>query len=219
MQFWTFNVVFQGENFQYLMFSFFSLRHTQQIKFLRWKETCLSNGFTSGFMNGSAIIICSFLMKMIIEMILINPMIPKHRSENKNVQLGYMCFLSLVSRWIHRVNKTKLFVSHVVFLGYLFFTAFFTHKMRTNTFTEINPSIFNELYEKSHETLLCPCKNFNIPYHTFVSHSITSHPVCSSEFVTREWIESLYLPMRSTYFVPDFRTTAISQVKQNVTLE
>ena len=55
-----------------------------------------------------------------------------------------------------------------------------------------------------------------MPYKTFGSNKIKFHPVCSSIFVTQQWIKSLYLPNASQYRVEDFRTTAYSQVSQNL---
>ncbi|CAF4335304.1 unnamed protein product, partial [Adineta steineri] len=48
-------------------------------------------------------------------------------------------------------------------------------------------------------------------YKNFVSNTIKLHPVCSSRFVSQEWIHALYLSNASQYGVSDFRTTASSQ--------
>ncbi|CAF0789948.1 unnamed protein product [Adineta steineri] len=40
---------------------------------------------------------------------------------------------------------------------------------------------------------------------------VSFHPVCSSVFVSREWIEGFYLPAANAYLLNDFRTTAFSQ--------
>ncbi|CAF4050231.1 unnamed protein product [Adineta steineri] len=40
---------------------------------------------------------------------------------------------------------------------------------------------------------------------------VSFHPVCSSIFVSREWIEGFYLPAANAYLLADFRTTAFSQ--------
>ncbi|CAF1459507.1 unnamed protein product, partial [Adineta steineri] len=44
-----------------------------------------------------------------------------------------------------------------------------------------------------------------------VSNTISFHPVCSSIYVSKEWIQALYLSYASSLLVPDFRTTAKSQ--------
>ena len=58
-----------------------------------------------------------------------------------------------------------------------------------------------------------------MPYDAFVSNTISFHPVCSSVFVTKQWIEALYLHNASAYFIMDFRTTASSQVRSYVSEE
>jgi hypothetical protein len=38
------------------------------------------------------------------------------------------------------------------------------------------------------------------------------HQICSSDFVSQEWINAFYIPDASRYGAIDFRTTAHSQV-------
>ncbi|CAF1356663.1 unnamed protein product [Adineta steineri] len=81
------------------------------------------------------------------------------------------------------------------------------------TISPITPIIFNQLYREYNETLSCPCSTTMVPYKNFVSQKFTFHPVCSSIFVSQQWIEALYL-FNATKYVPfDFRTTASSQFK------
>lgn len=56
-------------------------------------------------------------------------------------------------------------------------------------------------------------------YKVFISNTISFHPVCSSYFVSQEWIEALYHPDASRYGSPDFRTTAASQVSQRTIVQ
>ncbi|CAF1413100.1 unnamed protein product [Adineta steineri] len=81
----------------------------------------------------------------------------------------------------------------------------------TVTVSDITLVKFNELYSKYKETLSCPCSTTSISYKNFVSNTIKLHPVCSSRFVSEEWIHALYLSNASRYGVSDFRTTASSQ--------
>ncbi|CAF1434225.1 unnamed protein product [Adineta steineri] len=81
------------------------------------------------------------------------------------------------------------------------------------TISPITLSIFNELYREYNETLSCPCSTTMVPYKNFVSQKFTFHPVCSSIFVSQQWIEALYLFNASKYVPFDFRTTASSQFK------
>ncbi|CAF1302420.1 unnamed protein product [Adineta steineri] len=81
----------------------------------------------------------------------------------------------------------------------------------TVTVSNITPVKFNELYSKHNKTLSCPCSSTSISYKNFVFNTIKIHPVCSSRFVSQEWIHALYLSNASRYGVSDFRTTASSQ--------
>ncbi|CAF3912044.1 unnamed protein product [Adineta steineri] len=81
----------------------------------------------------------------------------------------------------------------------------------TVTVSNITPVKFNELYSIHNKTLSCPCSSTSISYKNFVSNTIKTHPVCSSRFVSQEWIHALYLSNASRYGVSDFRTTASSQ--------
>ena len=85
---------------------------------------------------------------------------------------------------------------------------------RTIVISNVTPHLFKELHLKYAETLSCPCSTVITPYKAFVANTIRFHPVCSSAFVSRQWIEALYQPNASTFGTVDFRTTASSQVSQ-----
>ncbi|CAF4033211.1 unnamed protein product [Adineta steineri] len=82
---------------------------------------------------------------------------------------------------------------------------------RIVTISNITPSLFDQLHHEHGETLSCPCSTITVPYSIFVTNNVSFHPVCSSVFVSREWIEGFYLPIANAYLVDDFRTTAFSQ--------
>ncbi|CAF4325407.1 unnamed protein product, partial [Adineta steineri] len=70
---------------------------------------------------------------------------------------------------------------------------------------------YDQLHHEHDGTLSYPCSSITIPYSTFVTNMVSFHPVCSSGFVSREWIEGFYLPVANAYLLNDFRTTAFSQ--------
>lgn len=88
--------------------------------------------------------------------------------------------------------------------------------IRTVIIQNIDPDKFSMLYSEYGESLSCPCTSIAIPYEIFVLSTIKFHPVCSSLFISQQWIEALYLPSRSKYGVGDFRTTASSQVENQI---
>ena len=56
------------------------------------------------------------------------------------------------------------------------------------------PSImeFERLFLHYSSTLTCPCSQLTIPYETFATVKIQFHQVCSSQFVSQMWIESVF---------------------------
>jgi hypothetical protein len=107
----------------------------------------------------------------------------------------------------------------LVSLYVLFYITLVKPQSRTINISEVTPLIFNELYLKYGETLSCPCSTNAIPYKDFVSNTITFHPICSSIFVSQQWIAALYFENASAYGMPDFRTSASSQVSKKSVLE
>ena len=53
-------------------------------------------------------------------------------------------------------------------------------------------SAYNDLHNLYSDVLKCPCSNVSIPYETLVSWLPTFHQVCSSDFIDKSWISSLY---------------------------
>lgn len=96
----------------------------------------------------------------------------------------------------------------------LFFTVLISGTNRTVTISKLSPLLFEQLHRDYSETLSCPFSTSTIPYNTFVFNNVSFHPICMSNFVSREWIEALYLPLASAFYIEDFRTTAFSQVCQ-----
>ena len=104
----------------------------------------------------------------------------------------------------------------LVTLYILFYTTLVSPNSRTVTVSKINPTIFDELSAEYGETLSCPCSTITIPYENFISNEITFHSICSSIFVSEQWIKSMYFWNASQYGINDFRTTAKAQVKMIV---
>ncbi|UJR08381.1 hypothetical protein I4U23_012652 [Adineta vaga] len=90
-------------------------------------------------------------------------------------------------------------------------TALMQFQSRTITISPVTPLIFEQLYIKHEKTLSCPCLKVTVPYRDFVLNKIRFHDVCSSQFISDEWIEAVYTKDESRYGTTDFRTTANSQ--------
>jgi hypothetical protein len=83
-----------------------------------------------------------------------------------------------------------------------------------------NPSlkIYKQL-QKTHSTSLkCPCSTSATPYQNFLITLTVIHQICSSDFVSRQWINALFISDASHYSAIDFRTTANSQVFEKTSI-
>ncbi|CAF1323976.1 unnamed protein product [Adineta ricciae] len=103
--------------------------------------------------------------------------------------------------------STKLFI--LVFIVSLFILILY-NSIITITKTEIKETPtykqYKELDSKYSTTLNCPCKKILIDYNEILYVNFTLHQVCSSFFVTQEWINYLSLSRGSENMVnQDFR--------------
>ena len=109
---------------------------------------------------------------------------------------------------------TRLYIVLLfVCLYILFYATLMKPQARTITISNIDLNKFEKLSSEHGEFLSCPCSTISTSYQSFVLNLIEFDDICSSYFVSQEWIESLYVSDRSSYGVADFRTTATSQVK------
>ena len=62
------------------------------------------------------------------------------------------------------------------------------------TKTQLSPTIsqYNTLLLASPSGLTCPCEHASIGYREFTTLNVTYHQVCSSEFISEEWIDFLF---------------------------
>ncbi|UJR18688.1 hypothetical protein I4U23_005595 [Adineta vaga] len=79
--------------------------------------------------------------------------------------------------------------------------------------SDITDMIFDKIHFKDKENLSCPCSNTIISYKKFISNEIKYHPICSSKFISQQWIDALYSTNASRYRARDFRAIAHSQFK------
>ncbi|CAF1468736.1 unnamed protein product, partial [Adineta ricciae] len=112
----------------------------------------------------------------------------------------------------YQLYATRLYVPLLIMTVYMltFIVVIFPPTQQV-TVTNINPSLFEQLYEQHGETLHCSCSTASIPYKDFATNTVAFHPLCSSVYVSKEWIEALYSPYASAYFAMDFRKSASSQ--------
>ncbi|CAF1367232.1 unnamed protein product, partial [Adineta ricciae] len=106
--------------------------------------------------------------------------------------------------WLYSVLLT-------VCLYVLFYGTLIQIETETVAVSPITLGVFDQLYAERSETLTCPCSTVTIPYNKFLLNIVKMHPVCSSIFVSKEWIDGLYLENAGLYGVWDFRKSAYGQ--------
>lgn len=107
--------------------------------------------------------------------------------------------------------KTRI---NAILLLSTFLTLSLLHILLNVSVTKQSPKPSYESYKdlmKYSDTLQCPCSQISIQYKSFLNLSVLHrHQVCSSDFITDKWIETLRLPnLQSTYYPTEFRTSAI----------
>ena len=85
---------------------------------------------------------------------------------------------------------------------------------RIHSVTLRNPSqqVFQHFYSKYYSAIQCPCQRIVIPYKSFASLSARFHPVCSSFFVTDDWVVSISSAnvVDSEFDLLDFRVSGVT---------
>ncbi|CAF1203034.1 unnamed protein product [Adineta ricciae] len=99
----------------------------------------------------------------------------------------------------------------IVCLYFIFVMSITKTQARTMIIFELTLSRFGQLHQDHKETLSCPCSNATMSLGNFVNNSVTLHPLCSSAFVTKQWIEALYSSVANRYLLNDFRKIASYQ--------
>ncbi|CAF1473855.1 unnamed protein product [Adineta steineri] len=66
---------------------------------------------------------------------------------------------------------------------------------------------YEQLYSKYSQTLICPCKNISTNYEKFLSIEYTLHQVCTSFFITDDWISYIAIGTTGYLVTGDFRVT------------
>ncbi|CAF1305597.1 unnamed protein product [Adineta ricciae] len=108
--------------------------------------------------------------------------------------------------------KTWLYIGLLTVCFYILFYATLTRpQSETLVISNVKSDTFDQLYSEYGQTFACPCSTVIIPYSNFISNNWTMHPICSSIFVSLQWVEGLYFTNASSYMLYDFRKVAYSQ--------
>ena len=79
----------------------------------------------------------------------------------------------------------------------------------TKTINVATPTLtqYSQLYSAYSQTLTCPCKHISINYEKFLYIEYTLHQVCTSIFITYEWISYLGVSNEAAFIYINFQWT------------
>ncbi|UJR17510.1 hypothetical protein I4U23_004405 [Adineta vaga] len=100
-----------------------------------------------------------------------------------------------------------------VSLYVIFYIALLQPNPHTITINNVRPENIEKVRRNHGDTLSCPCSNTTIRYGTFISNIITFHSICSSIFVTEEWIQAFYIRVTNAYHYSSNMNEVYSQFK------
>ncbi|CAF1483805.1 unnamed protein product [Adineta steineri] len=102
------------------------------------------------------------------------------------------------------IIATRVFLI-VLIITLIIFILAFQLSYQTTIVTISNPT--QEQFENLPFTAYCPCSHISISYNQFTSINVRFHQVCSSDFISDRWIQSIFTGSNTTYFyITDFRT-------------
>lgn len=121
---------------------------------------------------------------------------------------------SLNDEWeitTQRISTRVFFFFLTITVIILFtYTAISTDVMR-ETISRPSLTIYESLLIHYPDSLECPCSQTSITYGSFISVKPKFHPVCQSDFISRDWIEFLFNYNESYFLNVDFRVAGSSQ--------
>ncbi|CAF1112213.1 unnamed protein product [Adineta steineri] len=112
----------------------------------------------------------------------------------------------------HKLKNQKISTRLNVLLLILSLTILLLYTFLSNVTMTINvptPTLakYEQLYSKYSQTLTCPCKHISINYEKFLHIEYSLHQVCTSVFITDEWISYLVISNKTTSANINFRRT------------
>ncbi|CAF3985031.1 unnamed protein product [Rotaria sordida] len=113
-----------------------------------------------------------------------------------------------------QILSTRLFlvlisISLLTVIGY----ASLTIRTYDVTLNKFSLSDFERLGVLYRSTIKAPCTQVSIPFNKFLNLSSQFHSVCSSPFIRRKWISSLFLFNVTSHNILDYRTFAFAQYR------
>ncbi|CAF1183739.1 unnamed protein product [Rotaria magnacalcarata] len=114
-----------------------------------------------------------------------------------------------------RTMKDQIISTHLFILSFclslailIVYTSLAT-ATKTLTLKQPTSDQYAQLYDKYQASITCPCTQISIDYGIFIHVNYTLHQVCTSAFVTKDWVTYLRIAQGTQFFsVFDFRLTS-----------
>ncbi|UJR12141.1 hypothetical protein I4U23_016318 [Adineta vaga] len=103
-----------------------------------------------------------------------------------------------------RVYVALLSISVIIIATFTFLDS----QAQVNTIRNPSQATYEALFDKNATSLSCPCRRATVPYGNFTWTIVDYHPVCSSVFVSDDWINDLFSPDVGSFYQGDFRSSA-----------
>ena len=100
-----------------------------------------------------------------------------------------------------RISTRLFIVLMIIALSVLVLYTSLVIVTKTVTIKQPTVNVYTELQTKYSQTIVCPCTQISINYEKFISFHPTFHQICSSDFVTEQWINYFYITGQQTYLV------------------
>ncbi|UJR18834.1 hypothetical protein I4U23_021962 [Adineta vaga] len=109
------------------------------------------------------------------------------------------------------ILSTRLYIILVLISLIIFKTyASLSQQNETKTVSFPSQSVYENLLKKYQNNLQCTCTKVLIPYEKFVKTIPSFHQVCSSDFISQEWIDFIFKADSTLIWPIDVRTSLSS---------
>ncbi|CAF3750060.1 unnamed protein product [Rotaria sp. Silwood1] len=113
-----------------------------------------------------------------------------------------------------QILSTRIFIG-LISISLLIVISYASLSIRTRTITlnKFSISDFEQLEALYPDTIKAPCTEVAVRYDKFLRVSAKFHQICSSSFIRKKWISSLFLYNATSHNILDFRTFAFSHYR------
>ena len=104
-----------------------------------------------------------------------------------------------------RISSRLFIVLMIIALSILVLYTSLVIVTKTVTIKQPTVNVYTELQTKYSQTIVCPCTQMSINYEKFISFDPTFHQICSSDFVTEQWLNYFFVPSQDLLWLNDIR--------------